>query len=57
MQSFAFKVLQECSSRAPRNGAVQMFFLKPNRNMFAGKFVKLERFLAVLREHIIFNVK
>ena len=57
MQSFAFKVLQQCSSRAPRNGAVQMFFLKPNRNMFAGKFVKLERFLAVLREHIIFNVK
>ena len=25
--------------------------------MSAGKFVKWERFLAVLREHIIFNVK
>ena len=35
-----------------------MFFLTPNRsNMFAGKFVKLERFLTVLRGHIIFNVK
>ena len=54
IQRFAFKVLQECSSR---NGAVQISFLTPNRNMFTGKFVKLERFLAVLREHIIFNVK
>ena len=35
-----------------------MFFLTPNRNnMFAGKFVKSEKFLAVLLEHIIFNVK
>ena len=34
-----------------------MFFLAPNRNMFAGKFVKSERFLALLREHITFNVK
>ena len=25
--------------------------------MFAGKFVKSERFLSVLRQHIIFNVK
>ena len=33
------------------------FFLTPNRNNFAGKFAKSERFLAVLREHIIFNVK
>ena len=31
--------------------------LTPHRNKFAGKFVKSERFLAVLREHIIFNVK
>ena len=38
-------------------GAVQISFLTTNRNMFTGKFVKLERFLAVLREHIIFNVK
>ena len=57
IQRFAFKVLQECSSWASRNGAVQISFLTPNRNMFIGKFVKLERFLAVLREHIIFNVK
>ena len=31
--------------------------LAPHINMFAGKFVKSERFLAVLRERIIFNVK
>ena len=34
-----------------------MFFLTPNRNTFAGIFVKSERFLTMLREHIIFNVK
>ena len=33
------------------------FFLTPNRNMFTGKFVKSERSLAVLREHIIFDIK
>ena len=27
------------------------------RNMFAGKFLKSEKFLAVLRERIIFNIK
>ena len=53
IQAFALKVLQECSSWASRNVPVQMFFLTPNRNIFAGEF---ERFLAVLREHIIFNV-
>ena len=40
IQTFAFKVLQECSSWASRNGAVQMFFLTPNRNMFAEKFLR-----------------
>ena len=50
-------MLQECSSLALRNGAVQIFFLTPNRNMFAGKFVKSESFLAVLQADIIFNVK
>ena len=34
-----------------------IFFLTPNRNMIALKLVKLEVFLAVLREHIIFSVK
>ena len=57
IQTFAFKVLQECSSWASRKGAVQIFFLTPNRNMSAGKFAKSERLLAVLREDIIFNVK
>ena len=57
MQTFAFKVFQECSSWPSRNGAMQMFFLIPNRNMFTTKFVKSERFLVVLQEHIIFDVK
>ena len=34
-----------------------MFSLTRSRNMSAGKSLKLERFLAVLREHIICNVK
>ena len=34
-----------------------MFFWTPNRNMFAGKFVNAENFLAVLQEHIIFDIK
>ena len=50
-------MLQESSSWASENGAVQMFFLSPNRNMFAGKSVTCESFLAVSWEHIIFNVK
>ena len=40
-----------------RNRAVQMFFLTPNRNMFARIFAKPESFLTVLREDIAFNVK
>ena len=46
-------MLQECGSCESRNGAVQMFFLTPNRNMCAGKFAKSERFFAVLLEHFI----
>ena len=57
IQTFAFKVFQECNYWASRKGAVQIFFLTPNRNMSAGKFAKSERLLAVLREDIIFNVK
>ena len=56
---FAFKVLQKCSSWASRNGTVpflHMFFLTSSTEMFAGKFIKRKRFLAMLREHIIFNV-
>ena len=33
-----------------------MFFLTSSTEMFAGKFIKRKRFLAMLREHIIFNV-
>ena len=57
IETFAFKVLQQFSSWASRNGAMQMFFLTLNRNMLAGKFVKSERCSAVLREYIISNVK
>ena len=46
-------MLQKCSSWASKNDAVQMLFLTPNRNMFAGKFVKSERILAVLREQFV----
>ena len=56
IQTFSFKVLQECSSWPSRNGASQYFFLTPNRNMIVGKVVKSERSLAVLWEPIIFNV-
>ena len=38
MQTFAFKGLQESSSLASGNGAVQMFFLTPKENKFAGQF-------------------
>ena len=47
IQAFTFRVFQECGSWPSRNDAVQMLFLTPNRNMFAGKFVKSERVLAV----------
>ena len=57
IQSYALKVLPECSSWTSRNGAVQIIFLTPNRNMFAGKFINSERRLAVLWEHIMFNAK
>ena len=33
-----------------------MFFSDTNQ-MFGGKFVQWERFLAVLREHVVFNVE
>ena len=60
IQAFAFKVIQECSSWESRKGAVQLFFLTPKKKkkkMLARKFVKGDRFLAVLREHVILNVE
>ena len=57
MHTFIFKVLEECSSWASRNDAVQMFYLAPKSKMLAGKFVKWERFLVALWKHDIFNVK
>ena len=57
MQAFAFKVVQECSSWESRKGVVQLFFLASKQKMLARKFVKGDRFLAVLREHVILNVE
>ena len=57
MQTFTFKVFQECGFWASGNDPVQMLFPMPNRNMFAGKFVKSKRVLAVLREQFVANVK
>ena len=57
IQTFPFKVLQESSSWASGNGAAQMIFLTPNRNIFAGKFVNWESFLAVFWDHVIFSFK
>ena len=57
IQTFNFKVFQECGFWASGNDPVQMLFLMPNRNMFAGKFVKSKRVLAVLREQFVVNVK
>ena len=57
MQAFAFKVIQECSSWESRKGVVQLFFLASKQKMLARKFVKGDRFLAVLREHVILNVE
>ena len=47
IQTFAFQVLEESSSWESRNGAVQMFFLTPTRNMF----------FAVLQEYVFYNVE
>ena len=37
-------VLQKCTSWTSRNGVMQIIFLTTNRNMFAEKFAKWERF-------------
>ena len=57
IQILGFKVRQGSSSLASGNGAVQMFFLTPNRNMLPGKFVNWEIVLAVFWEHFVFNFK
>ena len=49
----------ETASSTSRNGAVQMLFLTPDRNMFSGRFIMKgsEGVLAVLRGHVVLNVK
>ena len=54
---FLSKYFKKTILGALRNGTMQMYSLTPSRNMSAGKFLNSERFLAVLREHIIFNIK
>ena len=49
------QVLRGCSSWASANGAVQRVFLTPTRIMFAEKFEKCERFLALLWEYFFFT--
>ena len=56
MQIFAFKVLQESSSWASGNNALQMFFDTKQKHV-CWKFENWESFLAVFWEHIIFNFK
>ena len=51
------QVLWKWSSSASRNDAVRMCFLKPTRNMFAGKFVNWVRFFLVLLDCIFYNVE
>ena len=42
-QTFAFKVLQECSSWAPRNGAVQIFFSDTKQKHVCWKICKVRK--------------
>ena len=42
---------------ASRNGAVQILFLTPTRNMFTEKFLKWLTFLIVLLEYVFYNVE
>ena len=53
-------MLSKCFENAVHGDQEMMqckyFFLTPNGNMFTGKFVKSGRFLAVLRDDIVFNV-
>ena len=44
IKAFAFKVLQECSSWASINGAVQIFFLAPNRTCLLENLKSEKRF-------------
>ena len=57
IHALSFKVFPKCSSLASRNGAIQIFFLTPNRKSFAGKFIKWKKFLVVFRGHISINVE
>ena len=52
-----FPTCKQCSSWVSRNGAVQIIFLTPTRNIFAGKFVKWVRVLAALQEYNFYNIE
>ena len=48
---------KKCLSKGDFPSAVQMFFLTPSKNMFAGKFVKWVRLLHALRDYIFYSVE
>ena len=51
-----FQSASRMQFRASRNGGVQMFFLTPNKHVYWKIFSKFRKVLAVLQDHIIFNV-
>ena len=57
IQIFSFPVFWKCSSRAFRNGAVQIFFSDTNQEHVCWKICKVSEFSAVLREYIFYNVE
>ena len=57
IQTFAFKVLQECSPWTFKKWCSGNVFSDTKQKILAWKFVKCERLLDALRECIIFNVK
>ena len=56
IQTFAFKELQEWDSWASINGAVQMLFLKPSRNMFAENILQSQKGFWLCCGSILFSV-
>ena len=56
-QTFAFEMFLGYILGRKQIVQCRCFFLTANRKIFAPKFVKWERILTVLQEHIIFNVK
>ena len=56
IKTFAFKELQEWDSWASINGAVQMLFLKPSRNMFAENILQSQKGFWLCCGSILFSM-